>query len=62
MRNHNGWTAYLKAIRGGHIDVAEILLAHGADPDARVKKGRNAMDIAKKYEIVDAIEFLQNKR
>ena len=40
-RDTNGWTPLIEAVRGGHIESIQILLAHGADVNARTrgKKG-----------------------
>src|SRR5262249_11384280 len=32
---HAGWTGLHEAAKGGHADAVRLLLAHGADPNAR---------------------------
>ena len=34
-----GWTPLLNAVRGGHKEIAELLLANGADVNAKISLG-----------------------
>lgn len=42
-RNCDGDTALILASRGGHIEIAELLLARGADPNLQDKFGYTAL-------------------
>ena len=42
-----GWTSLALAARAGNTEVAETLLAAGADPNAAMANGKSAMDIAR---------------
>jgi ankyrin repeat protein len=41
-----GWTPLMKACRLGDIDIARMLMKHGADVEAVTKDGKTPMDIA----------------
>ena len=45
-----GGTPLIKAAKAGHMAVVQLLLFHGADPRQSNKKGRNAIDLAEKFE------------
>jgi ankyrin repeat protein len=42
-RNDSGWTPLFYAVTQGHGEVAEALLARGADPNAVDRNGRPPM-------------------
>ena len=39
VQDHAGWTPLHEACSNGHRDVAELLLAHGADSNASARDG-----------------------
>ncbi|MGB2997176.1 MAG: ankyrin repeat domain-containing protein, partial [Phycisphaerae bacterium] len=43
-RGRKGRTPLHWAMLGGHSDVAELLIARGADPNAKDSEGNTAMD------------------
>ncbi len=49
-RQQGGVTPLHGAASRGDVELAELLLAHGADAGARTDDGRDAADIAEKYE------------
>jgi len=61
-----GWTALHYAARHGHIKVAQLLLRHGANLDARTNRSRRIpADYAAQYghdAIVDAIRAEEERR
>lgn len=46
---NGGGTPIIQAAKNGHIEVAQTLLFHGADPKKRNKKGNSAIDIANSF-------------
>lgn len=40
--DQNGWRPIHEASRGGHVDAVELLLAHGADINARTHEGKGS--------------------
>ncbi len=49
-RQQMGFTPFHSAASRGDIEMAKLLVAHGADPHARTDDGKNALDIAEKYD------------
>jgi hypothetical protein len=43
---HKLWTPLMKAAEEGHVDIALMLLGHGADVNAKNTKGRDALSFA----------------
>ncbi|GMI38985.1 hypothetical protein TeGR_g6460 [Tetraparma gracilis] len=41
-QDSNGWQPLHEAARGGHTEVAKVLIANGADKDARTNEGKGA--------------------
>ena len=48
-RQQLGFTPFHSAASRGDIDMAKLLIDFGADPNARTEDGKNAIDIAEKY-------------
>ncbi len=46
QRQEQGFTALHEAAQAGSVPLVELLLAHGADLEARTDDGRSAHDIA----------------
>jgi ankyrin repeat protein len=44
-RDNRGRTALMIAAEGNHSEIAQLLLAHGADPSLRDKTGKQAADL-----------------
>ena len=44
-RDDRGRTALMIAAEGGHTEIANLLLAHGADPSLKDKAGKRAADL-----------------
>jgi len=42
LQDRNGWQPIHEAARGGHTDALELLLAHGADINARTHHGKGS--------------------
>jgi ankyrin repeat protein len=57
-RDRFGNTALAYAASGGHAEVVRLLLAYGADPDARNDAGASALDRAALSNRRDALELL----
>jgi ankyrin repeat protein len=55
----DGQTLLQLATATGYHDVMAVLLAHGADINAKNKAGETAVDYAIKYKQQDAAEFLR---
>lgn len=53
-----GWAPLLLAISAGNAELVRLLVAHGANPAARTRKGQNAMDLACKYSHENLIDLL----
>jgi len=41
-----GYSPLLTAAANGRLDIAKLLLAHGADPDAQTNDGKSALSLA----------------
>jgi len=48
-----------KQVWGGHVDVLELLLAHGADVNAKTEKGQTAISLAKEKGHTEIVELLR---
>jgi uncharacterized protein len=48
-RQQLGFTAFHSAASCGDIEMAKLLIDYGADPHARTDDGKNAVDVAEKY-------------
>ena len=44
-RDDRGRTALMIAAEGGHAEIADLLLARGADPSLKDKAGKRAADL-----------------
>lgn len=68
-KDANGWQPIHEAARGGHLDVMELLILHGADVNARTGptgKGPSVLSLALEYldedhELIDYLDFLGAK-
>ncbi|MEW6426975.1 MAG: ankyrin repeat domain-containing protein [Thermodesulfobacteriota bacterium] len=58
-RDEHGQTALILASMGGHIEAAEVLLDHGADPNAQRNDGRTALLAAAEQGHPDLVAILQ---
>ncbi|KAF4629990.1 hypothetical protein G7Y89_g8152 [Cudoniella acicularis] len=52
----SGYTALHEAAGGGHADIVETLLHHGANPNTKTKMGSIAWDLADSKIIMDILE------
>lgn len=57
-RDPLGWTPLLLAISAGNAGLVSLLLANGASPMARTRKGENAWYLAQKFGHKDLIDLL----
>ena len=55
-----GFTPLMMAIAHGYIDVAQALVASGADPAVRTSDGKTAKDFAAESGREDAVQFMRN--
>ena len=58
-KDANGGPALLWAVAGGKAEIVELLIAHGADVNARDGDGTGALDLARKRDKPALIEILQ---
>ncbi len=58
-RQIHDFTALHNAAQNGQIEMAELLLAHGAEINARSQDGRTPLAFARKQNQAAMIEFLQ---
>jgi hypothetical protein len=61
-RDTYGLTGLIWAGRKGHVVVAEVLLAGGADLEAKDRRGRTALHHAVALKRPDFVEFIANRR
>ena len=59
-RDAGGWTPLMRATAGGHLDIMRCLLANGADPTLRDKKGLTARSLASPQAKAVLDEFLSS--
>lgn len=57
-----GNTPLIKAAKGGHVGVVQVLLAAGANPELANRAGRTAADCAAEEAQSAALELLRQKR
>ena len=55
-----GFTPLMMAVAHGYIDVAQALVASGADPAVKTSDGKTAMHFAAESGREDAIQFMRN--
>jgi len=58
--SENGTTPLIAAARGGHLEVAKLLLANKADPNRALESGETALDIALKNQNTDIGALLRS--
>jgi ankyrin repeat protein len=58
LRNERGDSLLMLACYDGHIDAAQVLLAHGADPFRLDADGNAMLDAARKMGALDTMELL----
>ena len=51
QKNSDGDTALMFAVRGGHGDMAKMLVARGANPNARNLNGDTPLKLAKRIQL-----------
>ena len=49
VRDDDGWTALMHAVRGGHDKTVEVLLEHGANVHSESNDGGTALHVAAEY-------------
>jgi ankyrin repeat protein len=59
-RDAGGWTPLMRATAGDHLDIIRFLLAKGADPTLRDKKGLTALSLASPQAKAVLDEFLRD--
>ena len=57
---HSNWTALHWAFSRGHVEVAELLLKHGADPKLTDKQNRDARGIAEQKRQKKCIDLIDS--
>mmetsp|Transcript_10006 Transcript_10006/g.14983 ORF Transcript_10006/g.14983 Transcript_10006/m.14983 type:complete len:429 (-) Transcript_10006:663-1949(-) len=62
MGFEEGDTALLAAVRNGHVDVAEVLMANGAQTDCQSRNGDNVLHLAAGRGDEEFCALLQDKR
>ncbi|MBN1808491.1 MAG: ankyrin repeat domain-containing protein [Planctomycetes bacterium] len=55
---HYSWPLVMFAAAEEHHDVLELLLANGADVNATESLGHTALDLARRFNLPDTVEFL----
>ena len=55
-----GWTALMVAARYGHLEVVKVLLAKGADVNAKDNAGNTALMVAAKYGHPEVVKILKD--
>ena len=50
---------FSRAARGRRLDVVEVLIAHGADVNAKTKNGKTPIYLAKRYSRDQIVELLR---
>lgn len=61
VKDEEGSTPLHYAVALGYLDIAELLLRHGADPNTAGKRGATALHVAAIYCRIDAVDFLLNR-
>ena len=56
-----GYTPLHSAATRGDIEMAKLLLRHGADPRAIADDGKNVVDVARKYEKPEFAEWFASR-
>lgn len=46
VKDKDGWTPLIHAVRGDHVEIVRLLLGAGADPSLETKEGSTAIDWA----------------
>ena len=54
-----GWTPLLGAVRKGHKEIAELLIANGADVNAKNYERKAPLDFAVKYKRTEIADLLR---
>ncbi len=58
VRDDDGWTALMHAVRGGHEKTVEVLLEHGANVHSENNDGGTALHVAAEYDRSEIAEAL----
>lgn len=58
VRDDDGWTALMYAVRGGHEKTVEVLLEHGANVHSENNNGGTALHVAAEYDRSEIAETL----
>ena len=58
MLGQFGYTPLMLAVRGGHTDIVELLMRHGADPSLNKGLHHNALSVAAKHHRHDLVRYL----
>ena len=58
-RENGQWTPLIAAAANGHPKICAMLLALGADPSLKTKKGKTALDLARWYNKPECAALLQ---
>ena len=56
-----GWTVLMRVIGEGHAEIAQLLVAHGADPNAKGFSGETALTIAAEHGHVEIVKILLDR-
>ncbi len=62
LRQQGGMTRLSETANAGYLELARLLLEHGADPHARNDEGRTPTDIARERGHPDVAELLEHRR
>jgi ankyrin repeat protein len=61
-KQRHGWTPLHGAAHSGDRELVELLLARGADPDAKHQEGKTALDLARESGHAEVVAILERRR
>jgi len=58
-QDKEGYTPLMRAAFNSHDEIVKLLLAKGADPKLKEKKGKTALDLAEENKCTAVVEILK---